>query len=343
MLIVPLFLSAAFSLLMHSENRQLSPLQLNEDVGVLRKNLEKYHPGIYWYTSKERFDQTWDSLTLHIRKPMSDAEFLKLVLPVVAKVQCAHTLFYPSKEILATGSRFPFDVKFINGRGYIISDSSNESSIPKGSELLSINGQSMKEIVQLLLPSLEAQGGNPGWKYVILENDFHNYYYYEISQADNFRIEYINHENGQKEFVMVSGSSSDVRRRHWKNWYSVETGPPLKMNVLAESSTAVISIRSFSRGRYVQYKQDFNKLIEQYFKEIQTKAIRNLIIDVRGNEGGNNSDKVYSYIAREHDHNTDGTEFNILKTIPRFSGDVIVLTNERTISAQESLVSIFKK
>jgi hypothetical protein len=252
MLIVLLVLVTTMTAVDTFENSQLSSAQMKEDVGVLRKNLERHHPGIYWYTTKEYFDYAWDSLALNMRKPMSDVEFFKLVLPVVAKVQCAHTLFYPSKEILSGGSRFPFDLKFINGRGYVIPDSSNRFPVPKGSELLSINGQRLQDIVQILLPSLEAQGGNPGWKNAILENDFHNYYYYyyEISQADNFRIEFINQENGQKEMVTLSGSSSDIRRQHWKNWYPAETGEPLKMNVFAESSTAVITIKSFSRGRY---------------------------------------------------------------------------------------------
>jgi hypothetical protein len=38
----------------NSENpdtRQLTPSELKEDVSVLRKALEKYHHGLYWYTS----------------------------------------------------------------------------------------------------------------------------------------------------------------------------------------------------------------------------------------------------------------------------------------------------
>src|SRR5687768_5751892 len=100
---------------------------------------------------------------------MSEDQFFKLLLPVVAKVKCAHTLFYPSDKILSRGTRFPLDLKFINGKGYIMPDSINQYHIPKGSELLAINGKSLKELVDLLLPSLEAQGGNLGWKYVILE------------------------------------------------------------------------------------------------------------------------------------------------------------------------------
>jgi hypothetical protein len=74
---------------------QLSTEELIKDVHELRSSLEKNHPGLYWYTSKEQFKLAWDSLDTSIDSPMTEDQFLKLILPVVAKVQCAHTLFYP--------------------------------------------------------------------------------------------------------------------------------------------------------------------------------------------------------------------------------------------------------
>jgi C-terminal processing protease CtpA/Prc len=103
-----------------------------------------------------------------------------------------------------------------------------------------------------------------------------------------------------------------------------------------------ITIKSFSKRRYKQYHQDFDKLIAQYFEEIHTRGIQNLIIDLRGNEGGNNPEKLYSYIARENDKSTEESGNLISQAKNPFRGNVLVLTNERSISAQETFVSIFK-
>ncbi len=100
--------------------------------------------------------------------------------------------------------------------------------------------------------------------------------------------------------------------------------------------------KSFSKGRYEQYHQDFDKLIASYFAEIKTRKVQNLIIDLRGNEGGNNPERVYSYIARENDKNTDGPGKIIEQKKNLFQGEVIVLTSNRSISAQESFVAVFK-
>ncbi|HYF69502.1 MAG TPA: S41 family peptidase [Ohtaekwangia sp.] len=324
------------------DTSQLTPEELKKDVYILRKKLEKYHPGLYWYTSKAEFDLTWDSSIACIDKPMSEEQFFKLLLPLIAKVKCSHTLFYPSAKILSSGSRFPLDLKFIDGKGYVLPDSINQYQIPKGSELLSINGKSLNEIVDLLLPNLEAQGGNLGWKFVILENDFQNYYYYIIEQTEIFEIEYIDHVTGQRVLASVNGSTEPALRQHWKNWYPKETGGPLKIEFLTDPDVAIITIKSFSKGRHKQFHQDFDKLIELYFDEISRKRIQNLIIDVRGNEGGNGPEKLYSYIARENDRSTSSPPETILPSRNNFIGNVIVLANERSISAQETFVSIFR-
>jgi hypothetical protein len=323
-------------------DRELNSTALREDVCALRKALEKYHPGLYWYTSKQQFDLAWDSLGAKLDRPITEAQFFKLLLPVVAKVKCAHTLFYPSAKIISNGYRFPLDIKFIDKKAYIVSDISNQPAIPKGSELLSINGRPMNEILNLLLPNLEAQGGNIGWKYVILENDFQNYYYYLVEQIESFQIEYVDHTNGQKVHTKVNGSSEEKLRKHWKNWYPETDGPPLKIKYQDDKSLAVITVKSFTKGRYKLYNQDFDELIDQYFKEIREKGIQNLILDIRGNEGGNQPEKLYSYLMKAEGIGTNGQDHKIKPAKINFAGNVIVLANEKSISAQEIFVSIFK-
>lgn len=325
--------------------RQLSSAQLGRDVSELRRALEKYHPGLYWYTSKDEFNSTWDSLSARLEHPMGEIEFIKLLLPVIAKVKCAHTLFYPSPDIIARGTRFPLDLKFIDGKGYIMIGAENQYQIPNGSELLTVNGNLLNEIVELMLPGVMAQGGNVGWKYVVLENDFQNFYYYIVEQTDRFEIEYINRLTGEKTSTTINGSSEPFLRNHWKKWYPISDGAPLTIRYLTDPAVAVITIKSLSKGRYKAYKQDFDELIDQYFEEISKKGLRNLIIDVRGNEGGNNPEKLYSYIARDGEYNTDSPG-NASIIVPakknNFQGRVIVLANQRTISAQETFVSIFQ-
>jgi hypothetical protein len=340
------FCAVSFSFNADESIKTLTVSELREDLLTLRKALEKYHPGLYWYTPKEQFDLTWDSLIEQATKPLTEDQFFKLTLPVVAKVKCAHTFFFPSPSIMKSGRRFPIDIKFISGNAYLMTDSAEEQIIPKGSELLSINGRSMNDIVARLFPALQSQGGNIGWKYVVLENDFQNYYHYLIEQTDQFQIEYINHKTKRKESTTVNGSDEEFLRKHWKNWYPVKDGGPLAIEYSPNTDVAIITVKSFVRGRAKEYGQDFDKLMVQFFGEVRTKGIQKLIIDVRGNEGGNNPEKLYSYIAKERSRNPDvrpnDKNAYITPVGNNFEGQVIVLANERSISAQETFVSIFK-
>ena len=47
---------------------QLTPEELRQDVAQLRAGLEKYHPGLYWYTSESQFTSAWDSLMMILTK-----------------------------------------------------------------------------------------------------------------------------------------------------------------------------------------------------------------------------------------------------------------------------------
>jgi hypothetical protein len=315
-----------------------SPKKLKQDADALRTALEKHHPGLHWYTSKEEFNSAWDSLDQKLTQPLTELEFFRLLLPVVAKVECAHTLFYPSSSIMAIGTRFPIDIKLIGDKIYLMPDSSIYN-IPRGSELISINNKPTEAVLHQLMPNLQAQGGNRGWKKAILENDFQNYYYYTIEQSAQFLVKYINYKTGQQESKVIDGSSDELLRKHWKNWYPVTDGPPLKIQYAENSALAILTIKSLVRGRAKIYNQDFDKLINQYFEEINKRGIKKLIIDVRGNEGGNNPEKLYSYLAKvdapSKESNTKSIGIRPSKN--SFEGPVIVLANERSISAQETL------
>lgn len=320
---------------------QLSSEQIKMDVLDLRKGLEKNHPGLYWYTSRDQFDSIWRHLDTQINGPMTDEEFLRLLLPIVASVKCSHTLFYPSKAMMSRGTRFPLTLDFIQGRGYIFADP-GRYDIPAGSELMTINGMALDSIVDLILPALQAQGGNLGWKYVILENDFQNYYYYVVEQADRFVIEYIDPATKQKTRKELKGSSEQSIKNHWNKWYPVEVGAPMSISFPNGNEVAILTIRSLSKGRYKMYQQDFEAALSKYFKEIEERETKSLIIDLRGNEGGNKPELLYSYIAKPGDRNVEGSTDYIKPAKDAFQGPVIVLMNERSISSQETFVAIFK-
>lgn len=66
------------------------------------------------------------------------------------------------------------------------------------------------------------------------------------------------------------------------------------------NSIALLTIRTFNNSRLEQSGERFSDFLDTAFREIQNKKIKTLIIDIRGNQGGNdeNGSLLYSYISK---------------------------------------------
>ena len=82
--------------------RLLTPIsteKLKEDVDFTYKILQKNHPDLYGYISKEKLDFKFDSLKTTIKKPLTSSEFYQKLAPVISEVRQGHlNLIIPSKN-----------------------------------------------------------------------------------------------------------------------------------------------------------------------------------------------------------------------------------------------------
>lgn len=172
-IIIPLFLIFRRNKNDHGSFDKINVRHLQNDFLILRKSLEEAHPGLYWYTSKEEMDRSFDSGRSLITSKMSDIDFFKLITPLIAKIKCVHTNIFPSKETAKISfdsiKCFAANVKFIGRKAYISEDFS-KGSIPGGIEILSINQVPLQTIVGKMFSLLPADGYNETYKYRFLEN-----------------------------------------------------------------------------------------------------------------------------------------------------------------------------
>ena len=59
----------------YDPNKSFSAQELEEDFKILRDALEEGHAGLYRYTSKERFDEHFDSLQISLIKASPKLNF----------------------------------------------------------------------------------------------------------------------------------------------------------------------------------------------------------------------------------------------------------------------------
>ena len=131
--------------------------QIKEDIENLKKEIEKYHPDPYKYISKERFAFMQDSLLQKVAGRYSLREAYFLFLPLVQAVGCGHTHMSPDRRLLSKSNSFterpkffPFSVRYINNQLLVSRNYSADKKITRGTEILEIDGQPIKKILEQL-------------------------------------------------------------------------------------------------------------------------------------------------------------------------------------------------
>src|SRR5260221_8212746 len=83
----------------YDPNKKYSVSELQQDYALLRNILEKKHPSLYWYTSKDSMDYYFDSGYKNISDSMTELQFgWNVLAPVISKICCGHTSFSMSKS-----------------------------------------------------------------------------------------------------------------------------------------------------------------------------------------------------------------------------------------------------
>ncbi|WP_282163218.1 S41 family peptidase [Ulvibacterium marinum] len=307
------FLNLAFSQSQDettSLSQKYSPEELKLDLFQLRTVLENVHPGLYRFESKEVWDSRFDSLTSKLKDSMSHIDYYRILTRLSAQVRCGHTSIGVSSEYndkIFTGSKnFPFMVRVVEGKLYTYHNLSDNTSIPDGSELLSINGRPANEIVELFYDTVRADGYIETARYRTLGKYFSYYYATLIGYPDSFQLRYVA-PGSKKEKQAMAMAKKDMEKGslHWERYDSkiapsVLMKSPMAFLVNEKADYAILKVdRFFTRGN--EPKNLFEKTYDSLFTLISKKNINNLIIDLRNNGGGTDrlTSLLYSYLSEK--------------------------------------------
>ena len=72
--------------------------ELKEDAILLKKILEANHPSLYWHTSKEELDSSFNRLLISLNDSLNEIAFKNRIAGWVAQIKCGHTSTLYSKS-----------------------------------------------------------------------------------------------------------------------------------------------------------------------------------------------------------------------------------------------------
>ena len=283
--------------------------QLKSDFRLMRRAMEEAHPGLHRYHSRDSVSRWFDAAEARLTYPMTELQFRRAVEPAIDQIGCGHTDLYGSKPYVKYRKKhpsrpYPVDVFVLNHKLYVRENRSTDTTIRRGSEILAVNGRPAGTLLNQFYQYISSDGYNQTFKpYVLNTGLFASYYMLAVGMDSTAQQLTLRDSTGRVRTltfrarpgtIKVSADSVEKRvipaskpRKRKPNPSELNEEQPRTITFSErDSSVAVLIINSFSGGG----QQDF---FRQSFRAFaRRKGIKNLIIDVRGNLGGNSATSV---------------------------------------------------
>lgn len=328
------FLSALFLFSSCAVNNQFtpekkySPQQLKEDLQLMEQTLKRNHPSLYWYSSKEEIDASFERAYAKTNDSLNENSFKNLVAETLFPIRCGHTSVRHSEQwnLYYSGRAprgFPLGLKITNDSTLVVTNNFNrtDSILQRGFRIQQINGLTSKQIIDTLFPLVSIDGNAKNFSYQNISNNFQSYYNSRFPEVKKYAIQFSD-TNGTKQQTTINalGTERDTTRRQPWATIPVTTDPELSQrqrriravrDFSIDSSNTIAFMRVGSFTRYLR-----PSFIRKTFRELKRKETPNLIIDVRNNGGGliKSSLLFTKYIQQQPFYFTDSI-FSKVKTI----------------------------
>lgn len=316
---------------------------LRADLRFLRNMLQKTHPNLYLYTSKDKMNAFFDSLGQNITGPRTLFSFYNLVTLLNDKIKDGHTMILPPEGVSAyfrTSCKFlPFYFIVASNRLFVRMNCSSDTLIKSGAEIISINGVPVSGIVSNLAKRQIRDGYSKTYPQWILSNYFKEYYSLHFGHPESFSIGYKNRDASFAKSTIAALSRDSInllRNERYPDKKSKEgQGITLAFDTIAHS--AVLTIKSLdSELLKTVYNQEYVSALDSLFTVLHNYKPNRVILDMRDNQGGDFEcgRRLLSFLLNQPlDYLAGSKEYKRIKPNPlHYGGRLLVLINGGTFS-----------
>jgi len=271
-------------------DQKYSPTQLKQDLDVLEKRLKHFHPDPYHYITKDSLHFYVENIKNQITDSLNEFQFRFYVRQIVAKIGCGHTAAIPSKNYTKNINAlnrpmFPANLWILDSnklyvKQYILKD----KKLQKGDEIISINGNKAKDVIEKMYSTFSSDGLNTTYKKQNLSLDRFKYFYAAAYKPDSNYTLQIRTLKGDTQNVEVNhiGSKFDTLKLqavYDKSIIYKNSKAKFKVDTICKN-LAILDIDNFAGKKW-------RRMIKKSFKYLKNHPeITNLAIDVRDNGGG---------------------------------------------------------
>ena len=281
---------------------------VREDLAFLYETLQISSYDLFLNTTKTDYDNAFEQVMNSITGPMTYLEINRLFQPFVVLAGFSHcTLDFPSevyRQFYQNGGRWiPFEISF-RGRMVLLSANwSDNEQIEAGDEILAVNGIDIHQLLEKIY--IYKQGETEYAKQASLETgSFMDNWWYVFGEFSSGIVR-IKKPDGEQIKAEVEGLTLEQYRERTQTVQSpsfMKSGRTFEFIGDVAYLRPGIFLNAESRDISTQEafsSDEFLDFIESAFVEIARKKPQHLILDLRGNNGGDNSfsDPMIAYFA----------------------------------------------
>lgn len=289
--------------------KKYSAEEIKHDLDYMYRNLEMASYDLFAYVPKEEMDDMYKKIRGSIKEPLTALETFRQFQPLVASAKISHCFMYnPWNHYLKSylkggGTVFPLNLHLSQEKVTVKDNFSGNRLIGELDEILSFNekpiDQFMKEFYKFL------SGPSDYYKNSAIEqNLFPRLYWFFYGECQEFKLR-IKKPDGREQDIQVQaipGNEFEKRVKQRKSEKKAER----EFQIL-NGHTAYLR-----PGEFININSNFDmsdsktwnntefcNFIDSAFTKFRKSKIKNLVIDLRNNNGGDNSfsDYMIAYFA----------------------------------------------
>ena len=260
-----------------------------EDLQQLGEKLLEVHPNALKFISEKEFWETIETKKSLITNNTTFAEFTWHCSEIIANINCSHTSmgsFFFEDGMLPSNLKFPLQTRLIGNKLYVVDAYSNGEEVTIKDEITAINNIPVSQLITDVFKHLQSQGHVETSKRL----EFNRWSTVIIPYALNFPKNYSVKIKGKQSPIKLN-SAENIKVPYIDNSIPF-CGKDLCLEIKEDENTAIMTLYSFN---YYPWNNldEFQKFVDESFKSIKEKEIKNLIIDVRFNGGGSPESSIY--------------------------------------------------
>ncbi|WNG32308.1 hypothetical protein F0U61_00790 [Archangium violaceum] len=280
-----------------SRPRALSQAEALEDFELAVAAIEQAFPALDWHRPKGHWRRARRTARAQLSAVADDVGLYRLLAPLLASLGEDHLTLRPSEAMRChfrqEAALLPLDLYWTERGVSVLRGFGGAADIPTGARLLTINGQPWRSLFQEMWRAVGGDGDITTGVMRELDGDgYARQRYWLRGKEASFQVRLLLPDGTPRELTLAPIPLSARPGTQ-------DTGAPLATLTWLDTDTAVLRVPTFSNRRYREAGASYSETLQKLFEELAERKARDLILDLRDNGGGSESNEnvLFSYLV----------------------------------------------